>query len=68
MTKCEKCGKDIAIPFKCSYCWKDFCTEHRLPYSHNCEREHEFSPEKKPFSAPPICEPTMTSGKRKKRW
>jgi len=36
--KCHFC-KDLAIMgFTCSYCKKYFCSEHRLPEKHDCER------------------------------
>jgi len=34
--KCEKCGVDVDLPFKCSYCGRFFCVEHRLPEGHEC--------------------------------
>jgi len=34
--KCQHCGKDEVIPFKCPHCNAYFCAEHRLPESHNC--------------------------------
>jgi Zn-dependent protease len=34
--KCEFCGAEEAFPFKCTYCGKYFCGEHRLPESHAC--------------------------------
>jgi Zn-dependent protease len=34
--KCQYCGKDEAIPFKCQYCQGFFCAEHRLPENHAC--------------------------------
>ena len=34
--KCEKCGVDVDLPFKCSYCGRLFCVEHRLPEGHEC--------------------------------
>ncbi|MBS7611665.1 hypothetical protein KEJ27_05600 [Candidatus Bathyarchaeota archaeon] len=37
MVKCQECGVEVAIPFKCSYCGKLFCYEHRLPENHNCD-------------------------------
>ena len=36
MVKCDHCGKDEALPFSCSYCGGSFCSDHRLPPSHNC--------------------------------
>jgi hypothetical protein len=39
MPRCDKCGKKLITfsDFECSYCGKNFCSEHRLPESHNCE-------------------------------
>lgn len=34
--RCELCGTDEAIPFKCRYCEGSFCSIHRLPPNHNC--------------------------------
>ena len=35
---CAYCKKKIeGIPFTCSYCGKDFCSDHRLPEKHECE-------------------------------
>ena len=34
--KCSVCGKEEALPFVCNYCGEVFCSEHRLPESHNC--------------------------------
>ncbi len=34
--KCDYCGKDEALPFRCQYCHGSFCPEHRLPENHNC--------------------------------
>jgi Zn-dependent protease len=34
--KCEKCGLDLNLPFKCNYCEHYYCPEHRLPESHDC--------------------------------
>ena len=36
MTKCEQCGKEVTLPFKCSLCGRYFCIEHRLPENHDC--------------------------------
>jgi len=37
LVKCQECGIEVAIPFKCSYCGKLFCYEHRLPENHRCD-------------------------------
>jgi Zn-dependent protease len=36
--KCQKCGKEIFLPFRCPYCGGYFCAEHRLPENHDCPR------------------------------
>jgi len=34
--KCQHCGIEVVLPFKCSYCHGYFCAEHRLPENHAC--------------------------------
>jgi len=34
--KCDYCEKEDPFPFKCTYCKKYFCSEHRLPENHAC--------------------------------
>ncbi len=36
MVKCSYCGKEEALPFKCKFCGEVFCSDHRLPESHEC--------------------------------
>jgi len=36
MVKCDYCGKEVALPFKCPYCGGKFCIEHHLPENHEC--------------------------------
>jgi Zn-dependent protease len=36
--KCQKCGKDVFLPFRCPYCGGYFCSEHRLPENHDCPK------------------------------
>jgi len=36
--KCDYCGREEPLPFKCPYCGKFFCADHRLPESHSCEK------------------------------
>ena len=39
MSKCDYCGKQCNLPFHCSYCGGSYCSDHRLPPSHNCINE-----------------------------
>jgi Zn-dependent protease len=34
--KCEKCGIEVDLPFRCNYCEHYYCPEHRLPENHDC--------------------------------
>lgn len=34
------CERKEALPFKCKYCGKSFCTKHRLPENHACDQLH----------------------------
>lgn len=36
MAKCDVCGREEYLPYKCKYCGGTFCAEHRLPEKHNC--------------------------------
>jgi uncharacterized protein YkwD len=36
MTKCQVCGKEQVLPFKCEHCGKLFCAEHRHIGNHYC--------------------------------
>lgn len=36
MVKCNFCGAEEALYFVCKFCGKNYCTQHRLPPSHNC--------------------------------
>ncbi|WP_457590420.1 rhomboid family intramembrane serine protease [Geoglobus sp.] len=37
MAKCDVCGKEEVLPYRCSYCGGTFCSDHRLPEKHGCE-------------------------------
>lgn len=43
MVQCDYCGKDTYLPFRCKYCGDYFCSEHRLPESHRCKGEYQYS-------------------------
>lgn len=34
--KCERCGVEVDLPFRCNYCEHYYCPEHRLPENHEC--------------------------------
>ncbi|MEW6605599.1 MAG: AN1-type zinc finger domain-containing protein [Thermoproteota archaeon] len=40
--RCDFCGNDETIPFKCRYCEGTFCSAHRLPPNHNCAFLDDF--------------------------
>jgi Zn-dependent protease len=50
-TKCQYCGDEVVLPFKCRYCGGYFCGEHRIPESHNCPEAWKA---KAPRDAPPM--------------
>ncbi|MEM2643985.1 MAG: AN1-type zinc finger domain-containing protein [Candidatus Bathyarchaeia archaeon] len=35
--RCQYCGSETALPFRCPFCGKYFCAEHRLPELHACQ-------------------------------
>jgi Zn-dependent protease len=40
--RCDFCGAEEAMPFRCRYCEGDFCSLHRLPPTHECARLRDF--------------------------
>ncbi len=36
MARCDYCGAEVDLPFKCKYCGGTFCVKHHLPENHNC--------------------------------
>jgi len=34
--RCHYCQKNVSLPFKCPFCGKYFCPDHRLPENHAC--------------------------------
>jgi len=37
MQRCDECGKEISMPYTCSFCGQKYCSEHRLPENHTCD-------------------------------
>ncbi len=40
--KCDVCGKDELLPYRCKYCGGVYCVEHRLPEEHDCDGIDEY--------------------------
>lgn len=68
--KCDKCRKELFLPFRCQFCGGSFCSDHRLPELHECpqielarlprrELSHEASPRRKEYKY------TVTYGPRR---
>lgn len=36
MVRCDRCGEEETMPYKCRYCGGQFCSAHRLPENHDC--------------------------------
>lgn len=42
MSTCSHCGKQEMMPFKCKFCGKSHCGDHRLPENHSCIGLRQF--------------------------
>jgi membrane associated rhomboid family serine protease len=42
VARCDVCGEEVTLPFRCKYCGGNFCTEHRLPENHDCDGLDEY--------------------------
>jgi len=42
--KCEVCGIEVDLPFRCSFCNEYFCAEHRIPENHSCPQTPPRTP------------------------
>ena len=36
--KCQRCGQETFLPFQCPHCGGQFCSAHRLPENHSCQK------------------------------
>ncbi|MFB6112726.1 MAG: rhomboid family intramembrane serine protease [Halodesulfurarchaeum sp.] len=36
MVRCDVCGREEGMPYRCDHCGGSFCAEHRLPENHDC--------------------------------
>jgi len=36
MTRCDKCGNEVLLPFTCQHCGGKYCAGCRLPPNHDC--------------------------------
>lgn len=37
MSECSVCGQTLSMPYTCSECGEQHCSEHQLPENHDCE-------------------------------
>ncbi|MCS7120117.1 MAG: AN1-type zinc finger domain-containing protein [Nitrososphaerota archaeon] len=51
--RCDFCGKEVAIPFKCPFCSGYFCPDHRLPEMHSCPEISRVRSRKLSLEKPP---------------
>ncbi len=35
--RCAFCNKEVIMPYRCKYCGRIFCADHRLPENHECD-------------------------------
>ncbi len=52
--KCQHCGKEFALPFKCPFCSQYYCSEHRLPENHSCPEYWKVLSSRRQARAPVI--------------
>jgi len=43
MAKCDQCGRQENMPYRCRYCGGTFCGDHRLPENHACPGLEEWN-------------------------
>jgi predicted nucleic acid binding AN1-type Zn finger protein len=34
---CAICGERVYLPFRCEYCGRYYCDNHRMPFDHDCK-------------------------------
>ncbi|WP_458206447.1 rhomboid family intramembrane serine protease [Haladaptatus sp. NG-SE-30] len=51
MAKCDACGQNENMPYKCRMCGGTFCSEHRLPENHSCPGLNEWDDPKGVFDS-----------------
>ena len=63
---CQRCGRETFLPFQCPFCGGQFCSEHRLPENHSCQKidRARTSRQETAFpAAPSSYEYTVTMGR-----
>jgi len=48
---CAFCGRHVYLPYHCQYCNQYYCSEHRLPFNHDCRNIGAWK-NRKPLSGP----------------
>jgi hypothetical protein len=44
VARCEYCGAEVGLPFRCNYCGKYFCEAHIILEKHNCSNAPPRTP------------------------
>ncbi|RLF22911.1 MAG: calcium-binding protein [Thermoprotei archaeon] len=42
MARCDYCGQEVALPYRCKFCGRIFCVKHHLPENHDCPGLREY--------------------------
>ncbi len=59
--RCQYCGAEVSLPFKCPFCGGYFCTRHRLPENHNCPEIWKAWLPRRDLQPPPVSVPRRVS-------
>lgn len=43
MARCDRCGEEEPMPYRCRLCGGSYCAEHRLPENHSCPGLEEWN-------------------------
>ncbi|GAA0292409.1 rhomboid family intramembrane serine protease [Halarchaeum salinum] len=43
MATCDRCGKQVGMPYRCRFCGGTYCEDHRLPENHECPGLDEWN-------------------------
>lgn len=67
MANCNYCEKKVSLPFRCKFCSKEFCSEHRLPENHDCKGLEEYVAKSESLTYEPLRRKVRFRVKRKRK-